>query len=120
MGKISSGSRLPVNALIVAVVVESIFAGLIPLNTLASLINAGTLLAFTFINFGILILRRRKDLSHDGFKVPGYPVLPFIAGVISLLLIAKLPVNTLFLFSLWVIAGIVWYAIYGVRNSKLS
>ena len=120
LGKISGGSRLPVNALILAVIVESIFAGLIPLNTLASLINAGTLLAFMFINFGILILRRRKDLSHDGFKVPGYPLIPFIAGVISLLLITKLPVETLELFSVWLVLGIVWYFSYGIRHSKLS
>ncbi|MGX7052247.1 APC family permease [Leuconostoc palmae] len=120
LGRISSGSRLPVNALILAVIVESIIAGLIPLNTLASLINAGTLLAFTFINFGILILRRRKDLTHDGFKVPGYPFIPFIAGVISLYLITKLPLETLQLFSIWVILGIIWYFAYGVRHSKLS
>lgn len=120
LGKIAPGTHLPVNALIIAVVVESVFAGLIPLSTLASLINAGTLLAFTFINFGILILRRRKDLAHDGFKVPGYPVISFIAGVISLLLIAKLPANTLMLFSIWVVAGIVWYIVYGVKHSKLA
>ncbi|ADG40497.1 MULTISPECIES: APC family permease [Leuconostoc] len=120
LGKISGGSRLPVNALILAVIVESIFAGLIPLNTLASLINAGTLLAFMFINFGILILRRRKDLSHDGFKVPGYPLVPLVAGVISLLLITKLPVETLELFSVWLVLGIIWYFAYGIRHSKLS
>lgn len=120
LGKISAGSRLPVNALILAVIVESVFAGLIPLSTLASLINAGTLLAFMFINFGILILRRRKDLSHDGFKVPGYPLVPFIAGVISLLLITKLPVETLELFTIWLVLGIIWYFAYGIRHSKLS
>lgn len=120
LGKISKSSRLPVNALLVAVVIEAIFAGLIPLNTLASLINAGTLLAFTFINFGVLILRRRPDLAHDGFKVPGYPVIPFIAGIISLYLITKLPIDTLELFSIWVLIGVAWYFIYGMRHSKLS
>ena len=120
LGKISAGSHLPVNALILAIIIESIFAGLIPLNTLASLINAGTLLAFMFINFGILILRRRKDLSHDGFTVPGYPVIPFIAGVISLILLTQLPSETLELFVIWVIIGIIWYFAYGIRHSKLS
>ena len=120
LGKISAGSHLPVNALILAVIIESIFAGLIPLNTLASLINAGTLLAFMFINFGILILRHRKDLSHDGFKVPGYPVIPFIAGVISLILLTQLPPKTLELFAMWVIIGVIWYFAYGIRHSKLS
>jgi len=120
LGKISAGSHLPVNALILAIIIESIFAGLIPLNTLANLINAGTLLAFMFINFGILILRRRKDLSHDGFKVPGYPVIPFIAGVISFILLTQLPSETLELFAVWVLIGIIWYFAYGIHHSKLS
>lgn len=120
LGKISAGSHLPVNALILAVIIECVFAGLIPLNTLASLINAGTLLAFMFINFGILFLRKRTDLSHDGFKVPGYPVVPFIAGMLSLLLITQLPKETLEMFLIWLLLGIIWYFAYGIRHSKLS
>ena len=73
-----------------------------------------------FINFGILILRRRKDLSHDGFKVPGYPVIPFIAGIISLILLTQLPSETLELFAVWVLIGIIWYFAYGIHHSKLS
>ncbi|MCT3049405.1 APC family permease [Leuconostoc mesenteroides] len=120
LGKISPGSHLPVNALILAVAVEVIFAGLIPLSTLASLINAGTLTAFAFINFGILILRRRKDLAHDGFKVPGYPIVPFIAGMISLFFITQLSAETLKMFGLWLLLGVIWYFSYGIKHSKLS
>lgn len=120
LGKISPGSHLPVNALILAVAVEVIFAGLIPLSTLASLINAGTLTAFAFINFGILILRRRKDLAHDGFKVPGYPIVPFIGGMISLFFITQLSADTLKMFGLWLLLGVIWYFFYGIKHSKLS
>ena len=120
LGRISKGSHLPVNALIVAVAIEMIFAGLIPLSTLASLINAGTLVAFMFINFGILILRRRKDLAHDGFKVPGYPVIPFIGGLLSLFFISQLSAETLKMFGIWLVIGIIWYFAYGIKHSKMS
>lgn len=120
LGRISKGSHLPVNALIVAVAIEMIFAGLIPLSTLASLINAGTLVAFMFINFGILILRRRKNLAHDGFKVPGYPVIPFIGGLLSLFFISQLSAETLKMFGIWLVIGIIWYFAYGIKHSKIS
>ncbi|CCJ67167.1 Amino acid transporter [Leuconostoc pseudomesenteroides 4882] len=120
LGHISKGSHLPVNALIVAVAIEMIFAGLIPLSTLASLINAGTLVAFMFINFGILILRRRKDLAHDGFKVPGYPAIPFIGGLLSLFFISQLSAETLKMFGIWLVIGIIWYFAYGIKHSKMS
>ncbi|MBU7456381.1 APC family permease [Leuconostoc fallax] len=120
LGKISIKSQLPVNALIVAIVVEVVFAGVVPLNTLTSLINAGTLLAFMLVNFGIIILRHRKDLPNDGFKMPGYPVFPFIGGALSLFFLTQLSSETLYMFGIWLIIGTIWYFNYGIRHSKLN
>ncbi|CAK8054790.1 APC family permease [Eupransor demetentiae] len=120
LGKISIKNKIPNRALVLAVVVESIFAGLVPLDTLAALINIGTLSAFMLISFGVLFLRRRKDLQHDGFKVPFYPVLPFLTGLISLFLILRLPHETLWMYAIWITLGIIWYFTYGIRHSSLN
>ncbi|MDF7637392.1 amino acid permease [Leuconostocaceae bacterium ESL0958] len=117
LGQVSKRD-LPNNAIIVAVVVEAVLAGFVPLTTLTSLINIGTLMAFTFISFGVLFLRRRKDIQHDGFLMPLYPVLPALSGIISLYLIAKLPGETLRLYGIWVIIGLLWYFTYGIRHSN--
>ena len=113
-GNISSKHKLPMNALIFVTVVEMIFAGCVPLDTLVNLISAGTLTAFLFMNFGILFLRRRKDLPNTGFKVPGYPLLPILGGLLSLALLCCLNADTIRLFLVWIIVGSIWYIGYSV------
>ena len=81
MGKVDKFREVPDNAIIIATIVAAFFAGLVPLFELAALINAGTLLAFTLISFGIIPLRKRKDIVNKGFKMPLYPVLPVLAGI---------------------------------------
>ncbi|CAK1249480.1 APC family permease [Fructobacillus fructosus] len=120
MGHVSKKQGVPDKAIIVATVVQAVFAGLVPLSELASLINAGTLIAFAFISFGIIPLRRRKDIPNDGFKMPWYPVLPVFAGLCSIGFIFMLPSITKTSVSIWLVAGIIFYFVYGVRHSKLQ
>ena len=99
---------------------HAVFAGLVPLMELASLINAGTLIAFALISFGIIPLRHRKDIVNDGFKMPFYPVLPVIAGLLSVYFIWMLPNTTKIMVGIWLIVGIIVYATYGIKHSKLQ
>ncbi|MCO0832657.1 amino acid permease [Fructobacillus sp. W13] len=119
LGKVNE-KHLPKNAIILAVFVEAFLAGLVPLSTLTNLINIGTLTAFFFITLGVLFLRKRKDLKHDGFKMPLYPVLPALIALISLFLISQLSLETFKLYSIWVIIGLVWYFLYGIKHSSLK
>lgn len=119
LAKLTGGNHVPLNALLVAGLVESVLAGFVPLSTLAGLINAGTLLAFTFINFGVILLRHRKDISTEGgFKVPLYPIIPLVGAISSFFFFTQLPKETLELFVVWFIIGILWYFIYGIRHEK--
>jgi len=120
MGEISYKHTVPKNAIIVATVVQAFFAGLVPLTELASLINAGTLLAFAFISFGVISLRHRKDIKNDGFKMPLYPFLPILAGLSSIYFIVMLPNITKISVGLWLVLGVVIYFVYGIRHSKLQ
>ncbi|CAK8054791.1 APC family permease [Eupransor demetentiae] len=102
------------------VVHQNQFSMVITVGALTSLINIGTLTAFLFISFGIIPLRRRADLQHEGFKMPLYPILPILTGILSFLLILGLPHETLWLYAAWVVVGIIWYFSYGIRHSSLS
>ncbi len=120
MGKVSDKHHVPTNAVIFALIIQAVFAGLVPLAQLASLINAGTLLAFACISFGILPLRQRADIKNDGFKMPWYPVLPVLAGLASIYFIIMLPTETKLSVSIWLVIGVVVYFGYGVHHSKLQ
>ena len=120
MGNVDAKKMIPNTAIIISTIVAAIFAGLVSLMQLASLINAGTLLAFAFISFGIIPLRHRKDIKNDGFKMPLYPYLPVIAGLLSVYFIVMLPKETKIKVSIWIIVGIIIYFTFGLRHSKLQ
>ncbi len=120
MGKITKKHAVPTNAIIIATIVQTFFAGMVPLTELASLINAGTLLAFAFISFGIIPLRKRKDIVNEGFKMPWYPFLPILSGLLSVYFIIMLPNLTKISVTSWLILGVIFYFAYGLHHSKLQ
>lgn len=120
LGTVKGKGVVPMNALLIATVIQAFFAGMVPLTDLASLINAGTLLAFIFISFGIIPLRKRKDIVNNGFKVPLYPVFPVVAGLFSLYFLVMLPRFTQFSVGAWILLGLVVYFAYGLHHSKLQ
>ncbi|KOY72372.1 Amino acid transporter [Apilactobacillus kunkeei] len=120
IGRVNSKHSVPKNAIIIATIVQAFFAGLVPLTQLASLINAGTLIAFAFISFGVIKLRRRKDIKNTGFKMPWYPFLPIVAGVFSIFFIIMLPDVTKISVGIWIVIGFIFYFVYGVHHSKLQ
>lgn len=107
----------PQTALTVLAVVAVVLSAVLPISLLSNLVSAGTLVAFVMISFGVLVLRKRKDIDHSGFKMPLYPVLPVVAGLASFGLFWTLNVNAKELAAGWFIFGIIIYLLYGVRHS---
>lgn len=120
LGNVNKKSGNPTASLTTVTVLIAIMAGLVPLEQLTNLVNIGTLIAFTFVSFGVLPLRRRKDINHtDGFRVPWYPVLPIISGLACMLLLFRLPLETWVASLIWFAFGMLIYFGYGIRHSKL-
>lgn len=119
LGKINKNS-VPMTSVITTVIVIAVFAGLVPLDELAKLVNAGTLIAFVAMSFGVILLRRRKDIKNTGFKMPGYPVLPIISGILSAYFLWQLPTQTKIWTLIWLATGTALYISYGYRHSNLQ
>ncbi|KRL52754.1 amino acid permease [Furfurilactobacillus rossiae DSM 15814] len=120
LGNVNKKSGNPTASLTTVTVLIAIMAGLVPLEQLTNLVNIGTLIAFTFVSFGVIPLRRRKDINHtDGFRVPWYPVLPIISGLACMLLLFRLPLETWVASLIWFAFGMLIYFSYGIRHSKL-
>lgn len=57
--------------------------------------------------------------AQRGFRVPFVPVLPLIGAALCIYLMTKLPAETWLRFVVWLVLGLVIYAAYGYRHSRL-
>ena len=105
---------------LITMTVVAILAGLVPLTTLAELVNIGTLFAFGLVAFGVLLLRIREPERERPFRTPALPVVAVlaIAGVIYLMV--QLPGDTWLRFLAWMVLGIVVYVVYSRGASRVS
>jgi APA family basic amino acid/polyamine antiporter len=113
-----SGRGTPVRITIFTAVVTSVFAGLIPLASIAALANAGTLAAFVAVCAAMLVLRRREPDRERKFRTPLAPVVG-TAGILGCIyLFISLPDRTQIFFLTAQVIGVVLYAIYGSRAAE--
>ncbi len=119
-GAVNVNTQTPVRVIILCGVLIATLAGLVPLSDLAELVNVGTLSAFVVVCVGAIVLRSTQPQLVRPFKMPFHPLIP-ILGIISCgLLLAALPAVTWKRFALWMLAGIVFYLVYSMHNSRLA
>jgi APA family basic amino acid/polyamine antiporter len=53
------------------------------------------------------------------YRVPWSPVLPLLGVAFAIYLMTDLPWETWVRFAVWLVIGIVIYALYGYRNSRI-
>lgn len=121
LSKINKKNNVPKRSIIFVTIIIAFMGGLVSLDKLASLVNIGTLIAFTFMSVGIIPLRKRKDINNsNGFKVPFYPILPIISALACIYLLTQLSLETWLTAIVWFIIGLVIYFGYGIKHSRTN
>jgi len=117
--KVHKTHKTPYVGTIITGTLAAVIAGLFPVTILGELVSIGTLLAFTTVCIGVLVLRyTRPDLKRP-FKTP-MPWLTCTAGaVICTGMMVSLPPDTWIRLAGWTAIGFLIYAVYGFRNSAL-
>jgi APA family basic amino acid/polyamine antiporter len=83
------------------------------------LTNIGTLFAFTLVAVGVLVLRYKDRERPRPFRVPFVWLVAPTAAALCVFVMIGLPRQTWERFGIWLGLGIVLYAVYGFRHSRL-
>lgn len=95
-------------------------AAIFPLDILGDLVSMGTLIAFSAVCIGVLILRKTRPELPRTFRVPWAPV-TCVLGVLSCLFLLIFGENwyNWTMMGLWTVIGFGIYFGYGYRHSKV-
>jgi len=109
--RVSPRSGSPVRITLITALLVAIIAGLLPIDDIAALANAGTLAAFTAVGLCMLIMRVRAPDAPRTFRAPAGWLVGGVAIAGCLYLFVSLPATTQLWFLAWNAVGLVVYAI---------
>ncbi len=98
----------------------SIFAGLVPVSDLGHMVSIGTLLAFSLVCIGVLVMRKTSPDAPRAFRTPLVPFVPVAGVLVCLYLMYALPAESWFRLLAWLLIGVLIYFGYSKRHSKLN
>lgn len=98
----------------------AVIGGLFPLNLLGELISIGTLLAFTLVCAGVLMLRRTEPAAPRSFRTPWVPFVPLLGMTVCVVQMFSLPAITWVNLTVWLALGFAVYFGYSRTHSKLA
>jgi APA family basic amino acid/polyamine antiporter len=84
------------------------------------LTNIGTLFAFALVCVGVAVLRRTEPDRPRPFRVPFVWVVAPLGAAACVFIMAGLPRQAWERFGIWLLVGVVTYAAYGARHSRLN
>src|SRR5262245_15369645 len=117
--KVHPKYRTPYVGTILTGLFVATFAGFANIAEVVDLTNIGTLFAFVLVSAGVIFLRRTEPDRPRPFRVPGVPYTPIISILACFYLMIQLPAVTWIRFGIWLAVGLVFYFLYGYKNSVL-
>ncbi len=119
-GKVHPRFKTPSHATLLTGLLVAVPAALLNIDEVVELANIGTLFAFVIVCAAVLILRYRRPEAPRKFVMPfAWVIAP--AAIVGCFWIARgLPAVTWYRFFAWLGLGLLVYALYGARKSRLS
>ena len=110
--------RTPWKTNLFFLVFVSLFAGFVPVSDLGHMVSIGTLLAFSLVCIGILIMRKKMPDAKRSFRTPLVPFVPLAGVAVCFYLMYSLPQESWFRLIIWMGLGVLIYFVYGKNKSK--
>jgi APA family basic amino acid/polyamine antiporter len=112
--------RTPARMTFVTGAIVAALGATLPLSDLLDFVNIGTLSAFAIVCLGVLVLRFAQPHARRPFRAPMALVFTVLgAGSCFYLIAYGLSLPTWIRFGVWFTIGLIAYAAYGYRRSRL-
>ncbi len=118
--EVSPRTLTPIFNTVVVGVVVAIIAGFVPSDYLWDTVSIGTLIAFSTVAIGVLVLRRTQPDLERPFKVPGYPVTPILTVAACVYVLSGLAPVTWVIFGTWLAIVLAFYFLWSRHHSRLN
>ena len=122
LGRVSKRFETPTAATVVCAIAGAAVAALLPIDILGDLVSIGTLLSFTIVCAGVLVLRRARPDLERPFRVKFVWLVAPLGIVFAIALMATLPITTWIRLGVWLLIGLVIYFSYarGRTNERMN
>lgn len=118
--KVNPKYHTPIHSNFLFMIVVSLLAGFVPARLAGEMTSIGTLLAFTLVCAGILIVRKTMPDISRTFKTPFVPAVPILGIMTCFCMMCFLAADTWIRLVVWMLIGLDVYACYGIKHSKLG
>jgi APA family basic amino acid/polyamine antiporter len=116
--KLSPRFSTPANGTLITMAFAAALGGVLPISILGELVSIGTLLAFVLVCLAVIVLRATRPEVKRPFVTPFSPIVPILGILVCGAMMAGLPGDTWIRLAVWFLAGLVVFALYGVRHAK--
>ncbi|SFV06485.1 APC family permease [Pseudoduganella namucuonensis] len=124
--KVNPRTSAPVGNTVIVSIVVGLVAGMVDSTFLWDMVSMGTLTAFIVVSIAVPVMRNKDKIAgvvtgKGGFRVPFGPyVIPGLSIFACLYIMRDLSATTFRIFFIWMVAAVLTYLLYGMRNSRLN
>ena len=112
-------TRVPYRGTALIGAAVALTSGLIPIETIAKLVNIGTLFAFVMVCIAVMVMRRREPEVKRPFRVPYINIIAPLGIIFNLAMMLSLGWENWLRLFLWLALGMVIYFMYGRKHSVM-
>jgi APA family basic amino acid/polyamine antiporter len=118
--KISKRFGTPYFSVIFGGLIIVVLAGIFynDIDTIASVVNFGSLFTYLFVHLSLIKLRKSKPEIKRPFRVPLYPAIPIMGAASCILLMYYLSDNAKIASVLWFLTGLIVFVMMTKRKTK--
>lgn len=119
--QVSPKTLAPVFNTVAVCIMVGLIGGFVDSGYLWDMVSMGTLVAFSLVSIGVIVMRYKAPNMPCGFKLPfGAWTIPVASVAVCVWIMSDLSKTTYTVFAIWISLAILGYFLYGLHHSKLA